>query len=152
MFPFLWLPKTASVPQSEQLYANSSQLLLTAAFRLTLYWISLRHSIRLCLHKENPCPKSKSKLRLYYDWRSVGQTFLVSCTHMGAETNLPSFSDRPQTFAGLLMWDAVSKERLVCSLQLLLVLASAVFLGSEFRKDSWPYFWCLTFETPPTCH
>jgi hypothetical protein len=36
-----------------------------------------------------------------------------------------------RTVAGLLMWGAVSDERSVCHLQLLLVLASAVILGSE---------------------
>jgi hypothetical protein len=38
-----------------------------------------------------------------------------------------------QTVASVLMWDALSDERMVCRLQLLLVLATAVILGSESR-------------------
>jgi hypothetical protein len=38
-----------------------------------------------------------------------------------------------KTVAGLLMWGALSDGRTVCSLQLLLALASSVTLGSESR-------------------
>jgi hypothetical protein len=38
-----------------------------------------------------------------------------------------------QTIAGLLMWGALSEERTICRLQLLLALASAVVLGSQSR-------------------
>jgi hypothetical protein len=32
-------------------------------------------------------PKSKSKLKLYYDRQSVGQSVLLSGTHLGPATN-----------------------------------------------------------------
>jgi hypothetical protein len=32
-------------------------------------------------------PKSKSKVKVYYDWQSVGQSVQVSCTHLGPATN-----------------------------------------------------------------
>jgi hypothetical protein len=36
--------------------------------------------------------KSKAKLKLYFDWRSVGQSLLVSCTHLWPVTNITYFS------------------------------------------------------------
>jgi hypothetical protein len=51
-----------------------------------------------------------------------------------------------KTVAGL-MWGALSGDRTTGRLQLLLVLASAVILGSESRGAT---FYSLKFETPPT--
>jgi hypothetical protein len=53
-----------------------------------------------------------SKSKLYYDRRSVGQSVLVSGTHLGPATNFsPSLFNYFQTVAGLLMWGALSDER-----------------------------------------
>jgi hypothetical protein len=74
------------------------------------------------------------KIRLHHDRRSIGQPVLVSGTHLGPATNF--------LFSLLI----ISRQLLVrlcgvpsltggqlCSFQLLLGLASAVFLGSESR-------------------
>jgi hypothetical protein len=73
-----------------------------------------------------------SKLLVCYDRRSVGQSVLASSTHLGPKTRFYYC----QTVAGLLMWSALSDERRICRLQLLLVLASAVILGSESRETN----------------
>jgi hypothetical protein len=59
----------------------------------------------------------KSKSKLYYDRQSVGQSVLVSGTHL---------------WVGYLVAPSLTRE-LVCNLLLLLVLVSAVPLGSESR-------------------
>jgi hypothetical protein len=56
-------------------------------------------------------PKSK----LYYDWRSAGQSVLVSDTHLGPASSLsPSVLNFFffYTVTGLLMWGALSDEKL----------------------------------------
>jgi hypothetical protein len=63
--------------------------------------------------------------KLYCDRRSVGQSVLVSSTHMGPRTRFLLLS-----VAGLLMWGALSDER-TGRLQLLLARASIAILGSE---------------------
>jgi hypothetical protein len=72
---------------------------------------------------------SKPKSKLCYDRRSVGQSVLVSSLHLGPKTRFYYC----QRVAGLLMWAALSEERTICPLQLLLALASPVILQSEFR-------------------
>jgi hypothetical protein len=68
---------------------------------------------------------------LYYDRLLVGQSVLVSGTHMGPATNFShSFFNLFYTVTGLLMWGALSDERSGRSLQLLL----GIFLGSESRE------------------
>jgi hypothetical protein len=55
-------------------------------------------------------PALKSKL--YYDRRSVGQSVLVSGTHLGPSTNFPpSLFNYFLTVAGLLLWGALSDEK-----------------------------------------
>jgi hypothetical protein len=74
--------------------------------------------------------KSKSESKLCYDRRSVGQSVLVSSTHLGLTI---TFLLLP--VAGLLMWGALSDERTgLTFIKLLLALASAVILGSESRE------------------
>jgi hypothetical protein len=51
--------------------------------------------------------KSKLKSKLCYDRRSVGQSVLVSSTHLGLTKDFYYC----QTVAGLLMWDALSDDR-----------------------------------------
>jgi hypothetical protein len=43
------------------------------------------------LRKSSPQVKSESKSKLYYDRRSVGQSVLVSGTHLGSVTNFSFF-------------------------------------------------------------
>jgi hypothetical protein len=68
--------------------------------------------------------KSKSKLR--YQRRTVGQSFLVSNPFWGTRPDICYC----QTVPGFLMWGALSDEK---TGPLLLVLASAVILGSKSR-------------------
>jgi hypothetical protein len=74
----------------------------------------------------NICEKNRAKLML----RPTVCLPFLSCLQA------PIWSPRPnfyycQTVAGLLMWGAFSVKRRVCHLESLLVLASAVILGSE---------------------
>jgi hypothetical protein len=55
---------------------------------------------------------SKSKLKLYYDRRSVGQAVLVSSTHLGPATNFyPSFFKYFLTVPDLMTWGSPSDEK-----------------------------------------
>jgi hypothetical protein len=51
-------------------------------------------------------PRIKVESKLCYDWRSVGQSVLVSSTHLGLTTRFFC-----RKFAGSLMWGALSDER-----------------------------------------
>jgi hypothetical protein len=74
--------------------------------------------------------KSKSKSKIYYDRRSVGQSLLVSSIPLGLTARLLLLSDSWGVFwCGAL---SLTRER-VCRLQSLLVLASAVILWSKSR-------------------
>jgi hypothetical protein len=73
------------------------------------------------------------KSKLYYDGRSVGQSVLMSSTHLGLMTRFLLLSDS----CGFVdVRRSMTRER-VCRLKLLPVLASAVTLGSKY---SLPYF------------
>jgi hypothetical protein len=48
------------------------------------------------------------------------------------------------------MWASSLTRYWARSIQLLLGLASAVFLGSKYRARLITIFYCFTFETPPT--
>jgi hypothetical protein len=50
--------------------------------------------------------------------------------------------------AGLLMWDALSDERTVCRLQLLLALVSVVILRSESRGTRDHILLCQILDIP----
>jgi hypothetical protein len=80
------------------------------------------------------CLRFELKLKLNYDRQTVGQSVLVSDTHLGLATNF-SFSLKI-FFRHLRVWyfiaRSLTRER-VCNLLLLLDLASAVPLGSESR-------------------
>jgi hypothetical protein len=57
------------------------------------------------------CGKNQSKSKLCYDQRSVVRSVLVSSTHLGLKTRV----FLSLTFMGLLMWGALSNERVVLS-------------------------------------
>jgi hypothetical protein len=72
--------------------------------------------------------KSKAKSKLCCDRRSVGQSVLVSSTHLGLTTRFfITVRELRVCWCGAL---SLTRER-VCRLQLLLGLANAVILGSE---------------------
>jgi hypothetical protein len=71
---------------------------------------------------------SKSKSKLYYAQRSVGQSVLVSGTHLGRVTN---FFNYLNTVTALLMWGALSDERTDLQIKVSARLASDIFPGSE---------------------
>jgi hypothetical protein len=79
----LLVSRTVLVPQSQQFLANSHS---TNIFwrRLTVDWISLHLSRTLSLYNSL---LFKSKSKLYYYRQSVGQSVLVSSTHLGPATN-----------------------------------------------------------------
>jgi hypothetical protein len=81
-------------------------------------------------YKDSPLITSKSKSKLCYDRRSVGQSVLVSSTHLGPTTRFLLVRQLRVCWCGA---PSLTRER-VCRLQLLLVLASAVILGSESRR------------------
>jgi hypothetical protein len=68
----------------------------------------------------------KSKSKLCYDQWSVGQSILVSSTHLGLTTRFLLLSDSCE-FVDV---GRAQTREWVCHLQLLLVLASTVILGS----------------------
>jgi hypothetical protein len=76
--------------------------------------------------------KLRLKLKLNYDRQSVGQSVLVSGTHMGPVTNF-SFSFKFSLDICYFVAPSLIRRR-VCNLLLLLVLARAVPLGSESRR------------------
>jgi hypothetical protein len=67
------------------------------------YWLNLT---RLSFDYDSLRPLVVTEL--YYDRRSVGQSALVSSTHLGHMTRVYFYC---QTIAGLLMWGALSEER-----------------------------------------
>jgi hypothetical protein len=90
------------------------------------------------------CNKSKSKL--CYDWRSVGQSVLCQA---------PIWGPRPdfyycQTVAILLMLGAISDKRMGLSFR----FATGLRQCSHSRVEvpgTHENIYCLRFETPPTC-
>jgi hypothetical protein len=68
---------------------------------------------------------------LGYDRRSVGQSVLMSSTHLGPQDQI--FINVRQLRVCWCRAPSLTRGR-VCRLQLLLVLASAVILGSECRE------------------
>jgi hypothetical protein len=73
-----------------------------------------------------------SKSNLCYGRRSVGQSILVSSTHLGPKTRFLLLSD----ICGFVDVGSPLTRGRVCRLQLLLVLASAVILGSVSRRGT----------------
>jgi hypothetical protein len=84
----------------------------------------------------------KPKSKLCYDRRSVGQCVWVSSTHLGAKTRFLLLSNS----FGV---PSLTRGR-VCRLQLLLVLASAVILGSESRETHDNILLSQIRDPPPT--
>jgi hypothetical protein len=63
-------------------------------------------------HAQTFSTKSKSKSKSHYDQQSVGQSILVSGTHLGPVANFShSLFDFFFTLSGLLMWGALSDEK-----------------------------------------
>jgi hypothetical protein len=91
--------------------------------------LALTYHSHKCLdiiNNSSQCPKS------CYDRRSVGQSILVSSAHLGPKTRFLMLSDSCGfRDVGHLLWGEG-----VCRLQLLMALASAVILGSEFRDTN----------------
>jgi hypothetical protein len=56
------------------------------------------------------------KLKLIYDGQSVGQSVLVSGTHLGPETNLSFSLKFPLDSCGFVICSALSDERAGCNL------------------------------------
>jgi hypothetical protein len=88
-----------------------------------------------------PLASFKSKSKLCYYRRSVGQSILVSSLIWGSK---PDFY-YCQTVAGILMWGALSDERTG--------LSFTISAGPRERSHSRvriPLFYYIRFETPPT--
>jgi hypothetical protein len=84
--------------------------------------------------------------KLYYEWQSVGQSVLVSGTHLGSMTRYLLLSDS----SGFFLCRVSSLMRgQACSLQLLLDLTSTVILGSKSLRTQ-TIFYSLKVETPST--
>jgi hypothetical protein len=92
---------------------------------------------------------SKSKSKLCYDRRSVGQSVLVSSSHVGPKTRFVLLS-----VAVLLIWGALSDEEMGLSI----IIVDGPRQRSHFRVrlpwDSRPYFTVsnsrFPFSSPPT--
>jgi hypothetical protein len=77
---------------------------------------------------------TKSKSESYYDRRSVGESVLVSGTHLKPETNFsPFFFNYYWAVTDLLMLAPSLTRSRICSFQFLLGIASTAFLRSEFH-------------------
>jgi hypothetical protein len=98
-------------------------------------WVPLKFSLVFLLRSLINVVSLKSKLKLYYDRRSVGQSVLVSGTHLGPLTIFFSFCKIifRQLWVCWCGTPSLTRGR-VCSFQLLLGLASAVVLGSKSRR------------------
>jgi hypothetical protein len=79
--------------------------------------------------------KSKSKSKLYLDRQSVGQSVLVSGTHLGPATNFSySLLDFFCTVSVFLCGVPSLMRRRVCTFQFLPEIASADFLRSQSHE------------------
>jgi hypothetical protein len=82
-----WQPSTKWVPGWRSFHTNHL-VFSSQAFSWTT------DSPTTSLHfTQLPQPESKSKSKLFYDWRSVGQSVLVSGTHLGLTTRFVLLSD-----------------------------------------------------------
>jgi hypothetical protein len=79
---------------------------------------------------------SKSKSKLCYDQRSVGQSVLVSSSHLGLTTRFLLLS----AVAGLLMWGALSDVRTGLSFTIAAGPRQRSHSWVRVPRDSWPYF------------
>jgi hypothetical protein len=88
-----------------------------------------------------------SESELLYDWRCTANQFFLATSPLRPTTRIFIF----QLHACGYSLDVTSSltRRLVCRLQLLLGLASAVILRSESRGTN-DHVYCLRFQTPPT--
>jgi hypothetical protein len=91
-----------------------------------------------------PAGYRKSKSKLCYDQWSVGQSVLMSGTHLGCMTIFFPWKCY-QAVVGLFIWDTSLKRGQACSIQFLLDLASAVLLVFESWRTH-DCILCLNFE------
>jgi hypothetical protein len=75
--------------------------------------------------------------KLCYDRWSVGQSVLVSSTHLGPNTRI---SITLKTVVGLFMWGSLSDERMGLSFTIAACPLQAIILGPRVPRDLWPYF------------
>jgi hypothetical protein len=93
--------------------------------------------------------KSRSQSYITTDSESVGQSVLVSGTHLGQATNFSFSLKFSLDSCGFVIFVAPSLTRgRVCNLLWLLFLASAVLLGSESRGTQKPYFIVPILDSP----
>jgi hypothetical protein len=112
------------------------------------HWVPFSSPLRLAGLRWTLCGRAKclmiimglepknSKFKLYYNWRSVGQSVLVSGTHLGPMTKFSPFFDAVHP-----PWRGQ-----VCSFQLLLGLVSCCSGLSPTRLTIIIY--CLNVEAP----
>jgi hypothetical protein len=126
------------VTQPQQFSVNFPQSYsYTFSRRLTPNWISLCHSRRLSLHNLTPI---KSKSKLYYDWQSVSQSILVSGTQLVPMTNSSSLSNFLYIVVDLLLWDALSDERIGMWFTVATGSYQCTLSHVQLLWDTWQYF------------
>jgi hypothetical protein len=129
--PFLSPPMTRMVmvevfdPAYTRVYWPTQSYVTTNGQSASLSWCQAPIKVKITLR----LMVSQSKSKLCYDRRSVGQSVLVSSTHLGLTTRFLLLRHLRVCWCGVL---PLMRER-VCHLQFLLFLASAVILGSESR-------------------
>jgi hypothetical protein len=121
--PSLWRGEVSDYYWSVRLYRGVTLLShsLTPTHPHSWLWLSIK----------------KSKPKLCYDWLSVGQSVLASSIHLGPKTTFLLLS-----VVGLLMWGAVSDERMG--------LSFTIAAGPRVRvpRDSWPHFTVSDLRLP----
>jgi hypothetical protein len=85
--------------------------------------------------------KTKSKFYEHYNRRSVCQSILVSCPQSGAQN---------QTVVGLLMWGALSNQRICLPFTTAVDPRQRRHTRVRVLRDSMTIFYHLRFETHPT--
>jgi hypothetical protein len=85
-----------------------------------------------------------SKSKIYYDRWSVGQSLLVSSTHLVLKTRFLFLSDRCK----FLMWDALSDERMGLSFTISCWPFPAQSFSGPSPSGLMTIFYCLRFESP----
>jgi hypothetical protein len=95
--------------------------------------VSILHYSFNCLELSWALRKSKSKSKSHCDWRSVSQSVSKSWCRAPSGAHDQIFINVWELRSSCFLWGALSDERTgLCFVYMLLVLASAVFLGSEF--------------------
>jgi hypothetical protein len=91
----------------------------------------------------------RDKSKLYYDWQSVGQSVLVSGTHLGPTTHFPLLPIIIFTQLLVSCWGAPSLTRgRVCTFPLLPGITSAIFHRSESHVTHEHILLSLFWDSP----